>query len=407
MLGLAMIESRLGAAEPEDWHQFLGPRRDGICRQSGLNLDWQKKPPAVLWKVPLGEGYSSMSLAGDRLFTMHKRGQRDFVVCLDAQTGKEVWAFDAAPSYLDKQEICAGPRSTPTWHQGRLYCLMAKGELYCLAAADGKLVWKTNVFSATGAPERSDDVYYWGMSGSPLVEGELVIVQPGGDRDNSVAAFHRDTGKLVWTAGGDSPAYASAIAIEAHQQRLIVCATGESILGLNARGQVLWRYAFGNSCTCATPLWVEETLFVSAAYGVGSAALKLDFDGQRWTVREKWTSKQLQNQFATSIIWKGAIYGCHGDRGAAQLRCIDFHTGKEKWSDRQPGKCSLIACEGQLICLSENGVLRLVAADPAGYRVQAQLAGILTDTAWPPPALHRGRLYLRDDKHLFCLDLRP
>jgi outer membrane protein assembly factor BamB len=405
VLLLIMAATPARAADEEDWHQFLGPRRDGIARVSGLNTDWKTRPPAVLWSVPLGEGYGSMSLVGDRLFTMPRRGPRDVVVCLDALTGKEIWAFDAAPTYLDKQKICAGPRSTPTAHAGRLYCLLARGELYCLNAADGKPAWQVNVFDATGAPERSDDVYYWGMAGAPLVEGDLVIVQPGGNKNNSVAAFHKDSGKLIWTAGSDSPAYASPIAVTIADQRHLICATGESILGLDPKGQVLWRYPFGDGCTCATPQWVNDTLFVSAAYGVGSAALKIERDGQGWAVREQWTSKQFQNQFATSIILDGFIYGCHGDRGAAQLRCHDLATGQEKWSERRPGKCTLIAYAGHLICVSEKGMVRLLEASPQGYRVKAELADVLTDTAWPPPALHRGRLYLRDDKKLVCLDL--
>ncbi|MBL8797125.1 MAG: PQQ-binding-like beta-propeller repeat protein [Planctomycetia bacterium] len=401
-----LAASTAHAQEPENWTEFLGPRRNGIARTTGLNTDWKAKRPAVLWSAPLGEGYGSMSLFGDRLFTMHKRGQRDFIVCLDAETGKEVWAFDAAASFLDKQKICAGPRSTPTYHAGKLYCLLARGEFYCLNADDGKVLWKTNIIEGTKSPERSDDWYYWGMSGSPLIEGDLVIVQPGGNQGNSVAAYHKDTGKLVWMAGNDSAGYGSPIVIQAHGQRVIVCATGEAVLGLDAKGTVLWRHPFGNGCNCATPLWANDSLFVSAAYGVGSVLLKLDFKDGKWTVREQWSTKQFQNEFGTSIALDGVLYGCHGERRAAQLRCIDLETGKEKWSDRKPGKCALLAYEGHLICISESGVVRLLEATPQAFKVKAELTDVLTDTAWPPPALHRGRLYLRDDKKLVCVDLR-
>lgn len=396
------------AQEAVGWPQFLGPRRDGLSRETGLNTDWKAKPPAVLWKNPLGAGFSSMSFAGDRLFTMCNRGQRDFVVCLDAGTGKELWAFDAASRYLDKQRHGPGPRSTPTHQAGKLYCLMGMGELYCLDAARGTVVWKTNIFEASGAPVRSDETYYWGMAGSPLIEGDLVITQPGGEKNNSVAAFDRQTGKLLWTAGSDPPGYASPIAITAHKQRIIVCATGQSVLGLDVRGQALWRYGFGNqyNCTCATPLWGNDVLFVSAAYGTGCAALALDHDGKQWTVREKWRNKNLQNQFATSMIVKGAIYGCHGDLGAAMLRCLDLETGQDKWTERAPGKCSLIAFDGHLVCASESGVLRLVEANPERYVPKGEIAGLLTRRTWPPPALYNGRLYFRDEKNLFCLDAR-
>jgi outer membrane protein assembly factor BamB len=408
LVWLVVLLGAAAAAAGEGWPQFLGPRRDGICCEPGLNADWSARPPAVRWRVALGGGFSSLSFAGQRLFTMHQRGKRDFVVCLDADNGRELWAFDAADSYLDKQRHGWGPRATPTWQAGKLYCLLPRGELYCLSADDGAMLWKVHVLQATAAPDRSDETYYWGMAGSPLVEGDLVVVQPGGEKNNSVAAFHKDTGKLLWTAGSDPPGYGSPIAITAHGRRIIVCTTGQSILGLDAAGRTLWRYPFGNkyNCNCATPLWVDDVLFVSAAYGTGCAALTLHFDGQNWTVREKWRNKNLQNQFATSAIVAGHVYGCHGDLGAVMLRCLDFHTGEEKWSDRRPGKCSLLAYGDRLVCTSESGTLRLLEANPREYVVKGEITGLLTRRTWPPPAIHQGLLYVRDEKNLFCFDLR-
>ena len=133
-----------------DWPQFLGPNRDGISSETGLNWEWKKRPPKVLWKVPLGSGYSSLAIVGDRIFTTAKRGERDRVVCLRVKDGKEVWTYDAAPTYLDRQKQGAGPRSTPVFHQGKLYCLFGMGELVCLTA-DGKHVWDRNIFKDTGA----------------------------------------------------------------------------------------------------------------------------------------------------------------------------------------------------------------------------------------------------------------
>src|SRR5262249_20113641 len=157
--------------------------------------------------------FSSVAVAEDRLYTQCKRGNRDGVVCLDAGTGKELWFHDAAPSYLDKQGQGPGPRSTPTLHQGKLFCLFPMGDLLCLNAADGKEQWKIDIFQATGAKNPAGAFYYWGMSGSPLVEGDNVIVQPGGTKNNSLAAFATATGKLAWAAGDDPPGYTSPIAI--------------------------------------------------------------------------------------------------------------------------------------------------------------------------------------------------
>jgi outer membrane protein assembly factor BamB len=398
-----------GKDDPAGWPQFLGPRRDSVSRETGLNTDWKAKTPKVLWKVPLGSGYSSLTVVGDRLFTMAQRGKRDFVVCLDARTGKEGWAHDAAPTYVDQQRQGAGPRSTPTYDNGKLYCLLPMGELLCLSAADGKVVWEINTFKVSGATNPAGAFRYWGVSLSPLVVDDLLIVQPGGNKGNSVMALHKDTGKVAWTAGDDPAGYASPILISVAGRRQLVCPTGQSILGLDpAKGQVLWRYRFGNqfNATCATPVWVDNLLFVSAAYGTGCAALEIGQDGDRWTVREKWAKKDLQNLFATSMILDGHIYGCHGDLGAIFLRCLDLKTGEVKWEQRQQGRLQLLAAGGHLISLSERGTLRLVEAKPDKHVLKGEIADLLTYKAWAAPALANGKLYLRDERNVVCLDLR-
>lgn len=389
------------------WPQFLGPERNGISRETGLNLDWRARPPKALWKMPLGSGWSSLAFAQDKMFTMVERGGRIVVVGLEPASGKEIWAYNAAPAYIDRQRQGPGPRATPTCDDGRLYCFLPAGELCCLKAEDGSAVWKTNVFEATGASNHADMEFYWGMSGSPLVEGGLVIVQPGGAKGSSVAAFRKDTGKLAWSAGDDPPGYGAPIAVTAKGRRQIVCFTGTSLLGLDpAAGKVIWRFPWRNHAetNCATPLWIDNRLlFISSAYGAGSALLELAEDGQ--SVREKWRSKQLQNQMATSIILDGHVFGCHGDLKGGVLRCFDLATGKEKWTSREPGKCLLIAAQGHLICLSEDGVLRLLKASPERYEVKGELKDVLAYKAWTPPALWNKKLFLRDQKSLVCLDL--
>jgi outer membrane protein assembly factor BamB len=393
----------------DDWPQLLGPNRDGVSAETGLNWNWKDRPPKVLWKVPLGSGYSSFAVVGDRAYTTAKRGGRDFVVCLDVTSGKEVWSYDAAPTYVDKQRQGAGPRATPTVRDGKVYTLFGMGELVCLTTA-GQRVWAANLFKDTGAPNPAGGFYYWGVSYSPLVEGDLVIVLPGGDKGNAVAAFHRATGKLVWKAGDDPAGYASPIAITVKGRRCLVCPMGRSVLGLDpAGGAVLWRYAFGNkfNATCATPVYRDGLLFVSAAYGVGCAALELVPGENGWTVHEKWKSrKALQSLFATSIILDGHIYGCHGDLSAFQLRCLDLKTGQPRWEERANERSSLVAAEGRLLVWGEHGTLTLVKATPKAYTPAGELPKLLTYKSWAMPALADGRLYLRDEHHALCLDLR-
>lgn len=397
------------AAESEStWPQFLGAHRDGVIRETGLNVDWQARKPKVLWKVPLGPGWSSCSFAGDRLFTQTKRGERDLLVCLEAATGKELWSLDVAGSYIDKQRQGPGPRSTPTYVQGKLYCLFPRGELLCVNAQDGKEIWKTNVLEVTGAGQHENVKFYWGMSASPLVEEDVVIVQPGGNKNNSVAAFHKDTGKLVWSMGDDLPGYASPIVITVAGRRHVVCPTASFMFGVEARtGNVLWKHTWGDdtNCNCATPLWSDGVLFMSRAYNFGCAALEITPDGDRFKVREKWKNKNLMNHFTTSVIVDGHAYGAHGDFSNHGLRCVELKTGALKWVERKPGKCSLLALGKHLICLSENGTLRLIEANPERYVMKSEIADLLTFKSWAAPALYQKRLYLRDDKHLLCLDL--
>ncbi|MBY0522133.1 MAG: PQQ-like beta-propeller repeat protein [Gemmataceae bacterium] len=407
-LGASLAAADPSANDPASWAQFLGPRRDGISLEKGLNTDWQKRKPKLAWKAPLGNGFSSVAVVGDRLYTMTKRGERDIAVCLNTSDGKEVWATEGVPSYRDKQGQGAGPRATPTVHNGKVFCLFAMGDLFCINAADGKEVWKTNIFEASGAKNRVGDFYYWGVSGSPLIEGDFVIVQPGGNKDNSVVAFRTDNGKMAWGAGDDPMGYSSAVVITAGNRRQVVSFTGQSALGIDPlKGTLLWRYALGNKyeCNCATPLWAEDTLFISSAYGTGCAALQLSVDGDKVTAKEKWRNKDLMNQFTTSVILKGHLYGCHGDLGAVFLRCLDLATGKILWEDRGPGKCSLLAYEDHMVLVNERGKVRLIEANPKAYTVKGELDDVVTYKTWAAPALLNKRLYLRDDKVLACVDL--
>jgi outer membrane protein assembly factor BamB len=402
------LPALLLAAAGADWPQFLGPRRNGVSAETGLNLDWKAKPPKTLWKVPLSPGFSALAVAGDRVVTAVERGDRDFLVCLGADDGKEQWACDAAPAYIDRQHAGPGPRSTPTVAGGKVYCLFPHGDLVCATLEKGELVWKKNILEETKTKERADEFYYWGLSASPLVEGDLVIVQPGGNKDNSVIAFDKDNGRFVWGVGNDPSCYSSPIAIDACKRRMVVCQTGKSVLGIDpAKGELLWRCEFGApfDAACATPVWDGETLFVSAAYGGGTAALEITADGDKVGVREKWRNKSLQSVFATSIVKDGFVYGCHGDNGPWSLRCLDLKTGEVKWQEKSPCRCSFVSAEGCLFSWGERGTLQLIELNPDKLVVKCEMTDLLAFKAWPMPALANKRLYLRDDKNALCLDL--
>jgi outer membrane protein assembly factor BamB len=392
-----------------DWPQFLGPRRDGVSAATGLNLDWKAKPPPTIWKKPIGAGFSSVAVVGDRLVTQTQRDDRQWVVCLSTKDGSELWSFDAAAPYIDRQHQGAGPRSTPTIVGDRVYCLFPRGELVCLTLDKGEKVWTTNIFQASGAKDHFSDVFYWGVSMSPLVEGDVVIVQPGGDKDNSVVAFSKDNGKLAWGVGTDAAGYGSPIVVDIGKKRQVICPTGQSVLGVDpVKGELLWRHGFGNvfNATCATPVWSGDALFVSAAYGAGCAAVEVQPDGEKWAVRERWANPNLQAHMATPVVRDGCVYGCNGDLGALSLRCLDLKTGEVRWKERQPGRCSFVAAEGCLFSWGERGTLRLIELNPDKYVLKSEAADLLSGSkAWAMPALAHQRLYLRDETTLLCLDL--
>lgn len=391
------------------WTSFLGNDRNGISQETGLNLNWNRHRPKVLWRVPLGGGFSSIVISDGRIWTMATHLNNDYVVCFDALSGKKLWSSLAAPTYLDQQRQARGPRSTPTYHAGKLYCLLPAGDLLCLDANSGKIVWKINVFQISGARKQEQKtIYYWGMSASPLIEGDLVILQPGGTSDNSVIAVNKDTGKLIWSSGNDPPGYASPIVIEAENQRQIIVPTGQSVLALNPeKGDILWRIVWGNkyNCNCATPIWNDDSLFISSAYGTGCMRFSLTKQNEEIRPISLWKNRSLQNQFATSIIKDGYIYGPHGDLAAVTYRCIDMQRGQVQWISRRIGKCTQIAVQDHIICLTEQGILILIESNPTEYREKGRITGLLGFKAWAHPAFANKRLYIRDEKRMICLDL--
>ncbi|MCI0642821.1 MAG: PQQ-like beta-propeller repeat protein [Gemmataceae bacterium] len=407
-LGIAIVVLSLTTVRADDWPDFLGPKRNGISSEKNLNWSWQTKPPKELWRMPLGSGYGSLTIVGERVYTLAKRGERDGVVCLGADQGDEIWAVDAAPTYIDFQRQGAGPRATPVFHAGKLYCQFGGGELVCLTE-NGKLVWQKNIFKETGAIAPSGK-YYWGVSFTPLVHGDAVIVQPGGDKNNAVAAFHKDDGKLLWMLGNDTLGYASPMLFDIHGHKQLVVPTGSSVLGIDpVKPSILWRFPFGNqfNATCSNPVWANNLLFVSAAYGGGAAALQVESASAEWKVNIKWKNiKALQSLYATSIEKDGKIYGISGDLGAIFLRCLDLQTGKIHWEERLQSRSTLLAADGHLLVLDQDGNLSAVEWTPKAYRVKGELPNVLTRKSWAVPALANGRLYLRDERQVVCLDLR-
>jgi outer membrane protein assembly factor BamB len=399
-------------ADRPTWAEFLGPMRNGVSTEKGLYLDWGEVPPKQLWKRAVGGGYSSVVVDGPTLYLMVSRNDRDGLLALNAADGSEKYFVDLAPVYIDRQRQGPGPRATPTLRDGKLYCQLPRGELFCLAAADGKRLWSKDIFTEAGSTNPIKEFYYWGVSGSPLVEDGQVIVQPGGNQNNSVIALDAATGRLIWKGGNGPISYGSPIAIDAAGRRQIVATTGTALIGLDPKtGQQLWSYAIGNAMfntNCVNPVHIGDgKIFYSSAYGAGTALVQIVNAGKgQLQVKELWRNKLLQNLFVTSIVHEGHIYGSHGDIGAVMFKCLDLATGQEKWTDRRIGRCMMLAVEGHLLILSERGSLRSLRMNPQKSDTRGLMPNVLAGRCWAAPALCDGRLYIRDESDLVCLDLR-
>ncbi len=350
-----------------------------------------------------GEGYSACTVGGGRLYTLLQNEDKEIVRCLDAATGAEKWRYSYAPAYLNGNGN--GPRSTPTLDGDRLYTVGATGIFHCLDAATGQPVWDKphDLLAEFGAPNLQ-----WGVSFSPLVDGDLVFTNPGGPNGNSLAAFDKQTGQLRWKSESDPAGYSSPIAVQTGDLRQIIFFTGDSVLGVTAAdGKLLWRYPWETSfkVNAATPLAFRTStadyVFISSGYAKGCALLKLVPDGQGGCAASPvYTSNHLCSHFSSPVRVGPHVYGFN----EADLVCMDLRTGALKWTKRGFHKGSLLRVNNNLLVLGEYGKLALVEATPEEYREKASFKPFSQRT-WTMPVVAGGKLYLRDEQKIACFDL--
>ena len=378
-----------------DWPQWRGPNRDGISSETGLLTSWPAGGPRVVWKTTgLGEGYSSFSVVKGRLYTQGQRGDQEYVYAFDIKTGTKLWEVPTGRPYREQRGN--GPRGTPTIDGDRLYAMAADGKLVCLEVATGEVLWSQNVVQKYGA-----SVIHWGMSESPLVDGNRLIVMPGGP-GASVVSLNKLNGELQWKTGSDSAGYSSAIVADVEGVRQILALSGQSAIGiLEQNGELLWRYTKVSNGTAniATPIYYDGHVFVSSNYGTGCALLKL---GPR-TMSEVYFNRDMMNHYSTSVLVDGTLYGYSNNI----LTAMDFKTGKVLWRNRSVGKGSAIYADKHLYVLGEDGVLGLVEASPSAYkevsRFEIRKGGYPT---WTPLVISDAKMYLRDQDNLTCFDIK-
>ena len=382
-----------------DWPQWRGPNRDGKSAETGLLQEWPKGGPRLLWRAEgLGEGYSSFAVVGNRLYTQGQEHKQEFVIALDVATGREVWRTPTGRAFGNDQGD--GPRGTPTVDGNRLYAVAADGTLVCLETETGKRVW-----SASFAADFKGRAPQWGYSESPLVEGDRVIVTPGGS-GAAIVALNKETGKLIWKSQNDAAAYSSAVAFDSGGIRGLAILTDTAAVALNmANGDLLWRYSpvANRTANIATPIVSQDHVFVSSDYGTGGALLKLAPPAGSAKVSPVYFNREMRNHYTTSAPVGDYLYGF----SSAILTAMEFKTGKVARRDRSVGKGNCIYADQRLYCMGETGAVGLIEPTPTAYTEKSRI-GIPpgSNPTWTPPVVANGRLYLREQDKLYCLDIR-
>jgi outer membrane protein assembly factor BamB len=393
-----------GAATAQNWPQWGGPHRNFMVDAKGLAETWPANGPKRLWSRELGEGHSSVVVEGGRLYTMYSKGEEEFVVALDAATGKTIWEKgNAAPTAGLGLENGKGPHSTPLLAGDLLFTVGLIGRLQAFEKQTGKIVWSHDLYKEYGGTRMGR-----GYSCSPLAYKNTVIVTVGGT-GQSLMAFDQKTGAVVWKNQDFklSPSTPTMINVDGQEQLVIVLA--DHVVGLNPdNGELLWKHPhqcdWGLNIT--PPLWgADNILFISSAYSGGSRAIELRQMGGKTTVKEIWANRRMRVHHSTMIRLGDLVFGSSGDFGPAPMTAIEAKTGNIVWQDRSFPKVNFVYAGNKLILLDEDGQLALVDLSPQGMKVRAK-AAVLDRTAWTPPTLAGTNLYLRDRKMIMALDLK-
>jgi outer membrane protein assembly factor BamB len=429
---LPVASSAQAPTTSHDWPGFLGPHRNGKSDETGLRNQLPTAEPPIVWQKPIGTGYSAPAIAGGRLFHFARFGNVARLTCLDAKTGTEIWTLDHPTDYEDLLGYNNGPRATPVVDGPHVFTYSAEGILQCAQVAGGKLVWRVDTMKDFHVVKN-----FFGVGSTPLVWGDLLLVNVGGSpaggpadvyaargyvesNGSCVVAFDKATGKVRWQTGDDLASYASPV---------VATIGGRDVVFMFARGGLLaidpakrttitsfpWRARILESVNASSPVVKDNEVFISETYELGSALVR--FTGSAF--EEVWSDRGRRRDRAMALHWntpiehEGFLYGSSGYHSPeAELRCVEWKTGKVRWSEPNMGRSSLLLVDGYLVCLSEDGPLRLIRATPEKYDELAnwELAStdgtpLLTYPAWAAPALANGLLYVQGKDRLVCLKL--
>jgi outer membrane protein assembly factor BamB len=403
MMGCSII----GAAA--DWPQWRGPQRTGISTETGLLQEWPPAGPKLLWRVNnLGAGFSTPSVVGDRVYLLNNEGlANEYVRALNASDGKQAWSTRLGKvGNPGQQPAYPGARSTPTIEGDVLYALGSDGDLVALALGTGQVRWKKNLRTDFGG-----EPGMWGYSESPLLDGDALVVTPGGR--TSLVALNKKTGAVIWRSvvpGGEPAGYASIAVAETGGVKQYVTFLQKGVVGVDARtGAFLWRddrTAEGSAANIPTPVVSGGNVYNATSQG-GGALVKLAVAAGKVTAQPAYHERRLPGSNGGSIVIGGYLYGTN----ATGLLCVEFTSGAVKWQERGIGTAALAYADGRLYLHGENGDVALVEPTPAGYRER----GRFTPTgapdrgqakAWPHPVVANGRLYVHDLGTMWSYDVK-
>jgi outer membrane protein assembly factor BamB len=389
-----------------DFPRYRGTTFDGVVRGLTLAKDWKTHPPREIWRHALAHhpaGFSGFAVAGNVAVTLEQRDDKEAVVCYERATGRELWAYAYEAKHIDP--MGNGPRATPTIDGGDVFSLGATGWLVCLNGKTGGKNWAVNILEDNQARNIT-----WALSGSPLVHGDRVIVNPGIDPANNVgrglAAYDRKSGKRIWGSGSHAAGYSSPqlATLLGREQVLLFDAGG--LAGFDpASGKELWRYPWTTfqGMNIIQPLvFGDDRVLISSETSNGCAMLRVSESGGAYAVEPVWANRKMVSKFCNPLAIAGHIYGL----SLNYLVCLDERTGERCWqSGRRYGHGQLLAVGDSLLVQDEFGELALVAADSARWHELGRVRIFDDPKIWNTPALAGGRLFLRDHMHMACYEL--
>lgn len=385
---LMVVGILVGTSIASDWPQWRGPNRDGVSSEQGWRTDWPAAGPPVAWRASVGAGYSAVSVAAGHVYTMGNDGTKDTVWCLNEKTGAPVWRH----SYACPKGKHPGPRMTPTADGGSVYTLSREGHLHCLDAGDGSVRWTKDVVGEYGVKQSR---YKWGLASSPVVVGDLLILDLGRN-----LAFKKDSGELAWQSGNDTASFSSAVAFPFSGQTLVTAFTVKGLFLLDARtGKQLAHRPWATKwdCNAASPIVVQNKIFISSGYGRGCALLKLAGTPEAAELRGIYEHKKMKNHCNSSVLYEEHLYGFDGQAGGeGPLVCMELATGRVKWTEADGMKVgSLVIADGKIVAMVDGGDLLVAEAKPSGF-TQLARARVLNGQCWTSPVLANGRILCRN-----------